>query len=76
MLEEEMTQEAIMKPIMDHESCNSCGICHLFCPSSCIATNEETDSLEIDYDFCIGCGICAAVCPKGAIEMIIEEVKR
>lgn len=55
--------------------CQSCGICQLFCPSSCIATNEETGSVEIDYESCIGCGICAAVCPKGAIEMVIEEVE-
>ena len=53
------------RPVHDAESCNSCGLCWLFCPDNCI----DPTSFAIDYDYCKGCGICATECRPGAIRM-------
>jgi pyruvate ferredoxin oxidoreductase delta subunit len=55
------------KPVLDKNSCNSCGNCVLYCPESCIDRD-----LDIDYDYCKGCGICANECPKKSIKMVRE----
>lgn len=52
--------------------CESCGVCQLFCPDSCI-TYGNSGHAVIDYNYCKGCSICTSVCPKGAIKMMLEE---
>lgn len=55
---------------VDHERCNSCGLCAHECPARIIWTVDPgafpvlIDGAE---DFCIKCGHCVAVCPLGAI---------
>ncbi len=48
-------------------TCNSCGICYLFCPD--LAVNLSDGNYEINLDFCKGCGICATECPARALAM-------
>lgn len=60
-----------MRPQLDREVCNKCGICMEVCPDD--AVHVKGEDYEIDYDFCKGCGICAYECPADAIQMVPEE---
>ncbi len=48
-------------------SCNSCGVCYLFCPD--LAVDRSNGSYEFNLDYCKGCGICAEECPARALVM-------
>ncbi|WP_251623912.1 4Fe-4S binding protein [Odoribacter lunatus] len=52
-----------LKPIIDTEKCNSCGLCARNCKASCINSKEHT----IDYSRCVACMDCIGKCHKGAI---------
>ncbi len=54
-----------MRPVMDSDRCNQCGICWMYCPEGCISHGD----IVIDYDYCKGCGICAVECKRGALNM-------
>ena len=58
-----------MRPVIDHEKCNGCLFCWMFCPEGVVGKDDRT----IDYEFCKGCGVCAVECPKQAIVMVKEE---
>lgn len=58
----------VFRPVIDHEKCNQCGLCQMYCPDAAIDAE-----LNIDPDFCKGCGICANECPKKAIAMVRED---
>ena len=57
------------RPVVDHQICNRCQFCWVYCPEAVIDRKEIT----IDYRYCKGCGVCAAECPTGAISMVKEE---
>ena len=59
-----------LRPVVDKEKCNYCGLCALFCPPQCM--HDKDDHYEVDLAFCKGCGICANECPRKAIEMLPE----
>ncbi len=48
-------------------TCNSCGLCYLFCPD--LAVTVEQGRYLFDLNFCKGCGICARECPARALMM-------
>ncbi len=48
-------------------TCNSCGVCYLFCPD--LAVDFINNSYETNLDYCKGCGICAVECPARALIM-------
>ena len=48
-------------------TCNSCGICYLFCPD--MAVDWINNRYELNLDFCKGCGICVQECPARALFM-------
>jgi len=48
-------------------TCNSCGICYLFCPD--VAVDQVNGKFEFNLDYCKGCGICAKECPSQALVM-------
>ncbi len=48
-------------------TCNSCGICYLFCPD--LAVDRVNGKYEFNLDYCKGCGICVKECPSQALVM-------
>jgi len=46
-------------------TCNSCGICYLFCPD--MAIDIVDGRYELNMDYCKGCGICYRECPSRAL---------
>ncbi len=60
-------------PKINHEKCNQCKLCRLFCPDLAITRDGDKGQIVIDYNYCKGCGICEAFCPKGAIKMVLEK---
>ena len=48
-------------------TCNSCGICYLFCPD--MAVDRVDGRYQLNLDYCKGCGICAKECPAQALVM-------
>jgi uncharacterized Fe-S center protein len=60
------------KPVMDPESCVSCGVCIKSCSQNAISFNAKKKA-EINYDLCIGCGQCVALCMYGAAQATWNE---
>ena len=52
-----------LKPVIDHDKCNKCGLCARNCKASCINSKEG----EIDYTRCVACMDCIGTCKKNAI---------
>lgn len=52
-----------LKPVIDTEKCNGCGLCARNCKAACINSKEH----EIDYSRCVACMDCIGACKKGAI---------
>ena len=48
-------------------TCNSCGVCYLFCPD--LAVEQINGRYEFNLDYCKGCGICVKECPSRALVM-------
>ncbi len=59
-----------VRPKVDKEKCNYCGLCYLYCPPQCMV--NKGDHFEANLEFCKGCGICAKECPRKAISMVPE----
>ena len=57
----------MVRPVVDVEKCNYCGLCALYCPVQCHA--NKGDHFEPNLAYCKGCGICAWECPRKAITM-------
>ncbi len=53
-----------LKPYIDTEKCNNCGLCERKCKSSCIAPKGAA----IDYSRCVTCFNCIESCKRGAIK--------
>lgn len=78
-----------MRPEVNPDKCDGCGICVKFCPESTMeltkrcplpkeiqknkGAEKSQEVVQIDYDWCKGCGVCAAVCPVRAIIMKKEN---
>ncbi len=52
-----------LKPVIDTEKCNSCGLCSRNCKASCIDSKEK----RIDYTRCVACMDCLDTCKKHGI---------
>lgn len=52
-----------LKPVIDTDKCNGCGLCARNCKSSCIDSKTHT----IDYSRCVACMDCIGKCKKHAI---------
>lgn len=53
-----------LKPVIDTDRCNGCGLCERNCKASCINSREHA----IDYSRCVACMDCIDKCKRGAIK--------
>lgn len=58
-----LSRFSLLKPVINTEKCNGCGLCGKGCKSSCINTIEH----QIDYSRCVVCMDCINNCRQGAI---------
>ncbi len=58
-----LSRYAWLKPVINLEKCNSCGLCGRSCKASCIDSKNH----RIDYTRCVACMDCMTQCSKGAI---------
>ena len=59
-----VSRVAWMKPVIDTEKCNGCGLCERNCKASCINSKAH----DIDYSRCVACMNCIDKCKRGAIK--------
>ena len=60
------------QPVIDAESCTSCGQCVKYCASDAVTLNKLKKA-EIDYEKCVGCGQCVAVCQYDAAQVVWDN---
>jgi dihydroorotate dehydrogenase subfamily 1 len=65
MAERPFSTKAV-KPAVDKDSCNLCGLCETSCMYKAITRAGE---LLIDGRKCFGCGLCVTRCPKKALAL-------
>jgi NADH:ubiquinone oxidoreductase subunit F (NADH-binding)/NAD-dependent dihydropyrimidine dehydrogenase PreA subunit/(2Fe-2S) ferredoxin len=58
--------KALIKYIINQETCTGCGKCRRACPQDAIS-GEKKQPHTIDYDKCVRCGICLDGCKFEAI---------
>lgn len=58
-----ISQWSLLKPVVDTEKCNGCGICEKKCKGRCI----DSKQYKIDYSRCVVCMDCIENCKQGAI---------
>lgn len=59
-----------LKPVIDTEKCNGCGLCARNCKASCINSKEHC----IDYSRCVACMDCIEKCKKNAISYVHPQI--
>ncbi len=60
------------RPVIDHETCNLCMNCVIFCPDACCKLDGAGEKIVFDYEFCKGCMICLNECSAGALSKADE----
>lgn len=58
-----LSRHAWLKPVIDTDKCNGCGLCARNCKASCI----DPKAHAIDYSRCVDCMDCLGKCRQGAI---------
>jgi len=66
-----LSRFSLLRPTIDTDKCNSCGLCSRGCKASCIDSNSHT----IDYSRCVACMDCLENCKKGAIKYTYKRAK-
>ncbi len=70
-------EKLIVKPIIDMDLCDLCGMCERVCPVDAISMFR--DKINIDANSCIYCHACVKICPQKAIviddKRIIKSAK-
>lgn len=56
----------IMRPLVQAELCNGCGLCAVYCPDGVVEVGPGGVAV-VDYFHCKGCLICMVQCPCHAI---------
>ena len=58
-----LSKWSFMRPVIDTQRCNGCGLCARNCKAACINSKEHA----IDYSRCVACMDCLEVCRQKAI---------
>lgn len=58
-----LSRFSLLRPVIDTDKCNGCGLCARNCKASCIDAKHH----QIDYSRCVACMDCISKCRKGAI---------
>ncbi len=66
-----LSKYALLRPVIDKEKCNRCGLCSRRCKASCIDGKEH----RIDYSRCVACMDCIETCRHGAISYRLRPAK-
>ncbi len=61
-----LSKFSYLKPVIDLEKCNSCGLCARNCKAACIDSKNH----QIDYSRCVVCLDCIDKCKQGAIKYV------
>jgi polyferredoxin len=61
---------SLLKPHIDTERCNDCGLCASNCKASCI----EPKGHRIDYSRCVMCFDCMEKCPQKAMKYELRKI--
>ena len=64
-----LSRFSYLKPVINTEKCNGCGLCARNCKASCINPANHT----IDYSRCVVCLDCVNKCKKGAIKYVPRQ---
>ncbi len=66
-----ISRYAWMRPVIDTEQCNGCGLCARRCKAACIDPKSHT----IDMSRCVVCFDCLDSCRQGAIRYEVRRKK-
>ena len=73
----ERSEKLKVKPKIDMDLCDLCGMCEKVCPVDAISIFK--DRVDIDENLCIYCHVCVRICPQKAMviddERIIKSAK-
>ena len=58
-----LSRFSLLKPVIDTDICNNCGLCARQCKAACINSKEHS----IDYSRCVACMDCIDNCRHGEI---------
>ena len=61
-----LSRFSLLKPVIDTDKCNGCGLCARNCKAACIDSKNHA----IDYSRCVVCLDCIDKCKQGAIKYI------
>lgn len=67
-----LSKYSLLKPVIDTEKCNGCGLCARNCKASCINSKAH----EIDYSRCVACMDCIGKCKQNAISYTRQHTVR
>ena len=68
----ERSEKLKVKPKIDLELCDRCGLCREVCPVDAISIYK--DKIEIDENSCIYCNACVRICPLNALIIDDERI--
>lgn len=61
-----LSRFSLLKPVIDTDKCNGCGLCARNCKAACIDSKNHV----IDYSRCVVCLDCIDKCKQGAIKYV------
>ena len=68
----ERSEKLKVKPKIDINLCDLCGMCEKVCPVDAISIFE--DRMDIDENLCIYCHACVRICPQKAMSIDDERI--
>lgn len=66
-----LSRYSLLRPVIDTERCNGCGLCARRCKAACI----DPKAHRIDYSRCVACMDCLDTCKRHAISYELRRGK-